>query len=397
MLLAVSLLCFARTGWDSMNYDKNSQVRQKIENVLEEVRGAKQNLDEERKKGSNYEAMIEKEFEPFKYRDAIPFLHQTIISALPNEKNNPEQAELYKAFASSDVGKILEIPRKDRKQVFITNMSTYFSNDLSTAQFGGADLWRRSRGTPGAEDGGMYDEMSEYDYAMQMEMEMGGGLYQYSPLGVGTGAQAAEEKKSGFVVTIAGFSPYGNNITELGELMDPHGVEDQLNKWGFITRLAHLDDLVEDVNSPFEVYKKDDPEHFKLEMKEVSWDEEIPAGIGVTERGDATTITTKPGQGDTGEWVLVDPMTKETINKVAVLDGEGKPVLDRNGRPVYKVNDHWFVLNVKFVWTEGPEPPEPPASSQLSRMSSRPGSRRPVSPPSSGSTGGRQVPSVGEF
>ncbi|MHC4751924.1 MAG: type IV pilus assembly protein PilM [Planctomycetota bacterium] len=395
MLLAVSLLCFARTGWDSMNYDKNSQVRQKIAGVLKEVRDAKQNLEEEKNKGSNYEAMIEKEFEPFKYREAIPLLHQTIISALPNEKNNPEQAGLYKAFFNGDIERISEIPRKDRKQVFITNMSTYFSNDLSTAQFGGADLWRRSRGTPGAEDEGMYDEMSEYDYAMQMQMEMGGGLYQYSPMGVGPGAQAAEEKKTGFVVTIAGYSPYGNNITELGELMDPHGVEDLRNKWGFITRLAHLDDLVEDVNSPFEVYKKDDPEHFNLEMKEVSWDEEIPAGIGVSERRSTTTITTKPGQGDTAEWVLVDPMTKETINKVAVLDEDGKPVLDRNGRPVNKVNDHWFVLNVKFVWTEGPEPPEPPA--QLSRMSSRPGSRRPVSPPSSGSTGGRQLPSVGDF
>ncbi|MHC4559700.1 MAG: type IV pilus assembly protein PilM [Planctomycetota bacterium] len=395
MLLAVSLLCFARTGWDSMNYDKNSQVRQKIAGVLKEVRDAKQNLEEEKNKGSNYEAMIEKEFEPFKYREAIPLLHQTIISALPNEKNNPEQAGLYKAFFNGDIERISEIPRKDRKQVFITNMSTYFSNDLSTAQFGGADLWRRSRGTPGAEDEGMYDEMSEYDYAMQMQMEMGGGLYQYSPMGVGPGAQAAEEKKTGFVVTIAGYSPYGNNITELGELMDPHGVEDLRNKWGFITRLAHLDDLVEDVNSPFEVYKKDDPEHFNLEMKEVSWDEEIPAGIGVSERRSTTTITTRPGQGDTTEWVLVDPMTKETINKVAVLDEDGKPVLDRNGRPVNKVNDHWFVLNVKFVWTEGPEPPEPPA--QLSRMSSRPGSRRPVSPPSSGSTGGRQLPSVGDF
>jgi len=47
-------------------------------------------------------------------------------------------------------------------------------------------------------------------------------------------------------------------------------------------------------------------------------------------------------------------MTKETISKVAALRADGKLMLDRNGKPIYEVNDHWFILNVKFVWRDAP-------------------------------------------
>jgi type IV pilus assembly protein PilM len=398
MLLAVSLLSFGRTGWDRMNYQKNSQVRAKTAGVLKEVREAKEKFDEEKDKGSGYKAKINKEFELFKYREVIPLLHETIISALPNEKNNSEQASLYQAFANGEVEEILKTPRKDRKQIFITSMSVYFTYDLDKAQFGGADLWRRSRGTPGAE--GYGDEMSEYDYSMMMEMEMGmgrsGDMYQYSPMGYGVAAQPKEEKKRGFVITLACYSPYGDSKTELGTLIDPHGVESQQDKWGFVTRLEHLDDIVEDVNSPFKMYMKDDPNHFNLDIQEVSWDTEMPVGIGVEELRYTKTATV-PGQADTGEWVLVDPMTKEIINKVAKLEEDGKQELYL-GKPIFEVNDHWFVLNFKFVWTGAPEPPEQPVSSQFSRMQAmRPGASPPVSPPSSESTRKRSVPNIGDF
>jgi len=358
ILLAVSLLCFARTGLDKMNYAKNGQVRQKIAMALSSVEDAKTMFEKEQAKDTESKVKIDKEFEPFKYREVVPLLHETIISALPNEHNNPEQAELYKAFASGDVKTIKKIPRDQREQVFITGMTTYFTNDLAGAKFGGADVWRRSRGgEPGMEDGAT----AEYEYAMmrETEMAMSRGMYEYSPMGPMGGA-AAEKKYSGFVVQVLCYSPYGRSKTELGQLIDPHSVEDQQNKWGFITRLAHLDDIAGDANSPFELYKKEDPEQFSLEIKEVTLDGEMPEGIGVWEEVTDETSQTGPRSMATArDWILIDPMTRETISKESVLNEDGKPRLYQ-GKPVYKVNDHWFVLNAKFIWKDAPEPPAPP-------------------------------------
>jgi len=165
----------------------------------------------------------------------------------------------------------------------------------------------------------------------------------------GPGASTAEEKKPGFVATIAGYSPHA----KIGELIDPHGVADKPDKWGFVTRLSHLDDFVADGNSPFEIFKKTDPEQYKLEIGEVSWEAQIPAGIGIRD------VRYKPTPGgavqqDNAEWVLIDPMTREIISKIPEWDENGRPKLDR-GLPVQTVNDHWFVLNVKFVWRDAPE------------------------------------------
>ncbi len=393
MLLAVSLLCFARTGLDKMNYAKNSQVRQKTLMALSNVEEAKKMFEEEQKKGTNYKAKIEKEFKPFDYREIIPLLHETIFSALPNEQSNPEQAELYKAFKSGDVKTIMKIPREQRKQIFISGMTIYFTNDLDAAKFGGADIWRRTRGgQPGMEDRGM----DEYELAMMMDAEraMGRGMYnEYSPMGFMRGAGTTEKKYSGFVVQALCYSPYGRSVTELGELIDPHGVEDRKDKWGFVTRLEHLDDMVEDADSPFELYKKEDSEHFGLDVREVTIDGEIPAGIGVWEELiDETTRTGSRSGSLTRNWILIDPMTGETINKESVLDEDGKPILYR-GKPVYKVNDHWFALNAKFIWRDAPEPPaRPVVTPPYGIMSTQ---RPTTSPsPSSSKSSGKSLPDI---
>ena len=41
------------------------------------------------------------------------------------------------------------------------------------------------------------------------------------------------------------------------------------------------------------------------------------------------------------------------ISKVAELDEDGTEKIER-GKVVYKVNDHWFILNAKFVWKDAP-------------------------------------------
>jgi len=384
MLLAVSLLCFARTGLDRMSHVKNGQVRQRIASVLNVVRQTNQKLQEIENEGSEYAAKIEKEFKPFEYREVIPSLHETIISALPNEKNNPKQAKLYRAFADGDVGGVLEVSRKQRKQLFITNMSVYFSTDLDAAQFGGADLWRKSRGTIGIGDE-FEEEYGDYE---EYEMEMMG--YEYALPGL-FGAQAVEEKKLGFVITIAGYSPYEN----IDELIYPAGVGNNQEQWGFVTRLLHLDDFV-DGNSPFELYEVTDPNQFNLETGEVSLDAQMPSGIGVEDFRETKAI--QPGQSEGIEWILIDPMTNETTSKVAVLEEDGKQVLYR-GKELYEVNDHWFVLNVKFIWRDRPDALYEAAQPQLPQfpgqpMLPTPGS--PVAPPTPGYQPpvGRQVPEI---
>jgi type IV pilus assembly protein PilM len=356
IVLAVSLLGIGRTLFDQISYTKNDSIRRQTSSFLSDVTDARNKLDEVTGKLPALEAIIQKEFEPFKYRNVIPLLHQTILSTLPNEKNNPAQRNLYQAFATGDVGTILKVPRNERKQIFITSITTSFTSDLDISGFGAMNLATRSMGA-GPKRGGR----SETDYEMMREMERrgyraGAGAPQYYPPSGMPGQEGvgAAEPNAGFVVIIAGYSPYKN----IGELMDPSGVENALDKWGLVTRLMHLDELV-DGNSPFKLYKKAEVEHFNLQIGEVGLDAEIPPGIGVLEvKADVITGAGRRQPVTTGTEMtsLIDPMTKEVISKVAELDEFGKPKLDqRSGKPVYKVNDHWFILNAKFRWKDAPK------------------------------------------
>lgn len=353
MLLVVSLLALGRWGLDTMNYNKNSSTRDKTSRVINNVEDAKGDLTYSQEERAKFDTTIENEFKPSEHRKVIAKLYETILSNLPNKIHHPEQAGLYDAFASGDVKGVMETPRNQRKQIFLTSLSAFFTYDLAAGQFGSADTWRKNRGMQGGDmEGG---EMDEYMYEMMM-MEDGMGYGgEYAPGGYG--ATTAEEKESGFVVTLVCYSPYGDNVAQLGPLIDPHGVENQPEKWGFATRLAHLDDYVEDGNSPFELYEKSDPEQFILEINKVVIDDEMPGGIGVMDVR-YNTSGGAPKLGDTGEWVLIDPLTKEIMNEVPELNSDGTQRLYQ-GQPVTRINDHWFVLKVKFIWRDAPEAPEP--------------------------------------
>ncbi len=397
LLLLVSLMSLARVGMDKINYAKNEQIRQDISRVINDATQARNQLDEQQRRGSESETIIKKQLEPFKYREAVPLLHETILSALPSTKNNPAQKELYEAFIKGDVETVLHIPRKDRKQLFITGMSAYFSNDLAKAQFGATAMMRRGSMGLGQQDGGMegYDMMM-YDPRMMDGDPLAQSRYALDfSLG---GQESAVEKKQGFVVTIAGYSPY----RDIGELLDPLGVGDKANRWGFVTRLQHLD-VVVDGNCPFELYEKANLEHYKLDKGPVDLSADVPAGIGV--------IDAVPGMGSqvagpgmmsstmVDRQILRDPMTREIINKVPVLDEYGKEVIDRRtSSPVYETNDNWFVLNFKVVWKDAPPPPPPPAGAMSAYGGapvSAPVSASPSPSPSPKSTGGKSKGGAG--
>jgi type IV pilus assembly protein PilM len=348
LFLLVSVLAFARTLIDKASYNEKADVRQEIRNTIEDAREAKRKTDFEKSEGSDSEAKIQKEFEVFNYRNVVPLLTEIILSALPNEKNSSEQEELYSAFAAGDVETVMKTPRRERKQIFITDLQIYFEEDVNSVPFEsrtegyGVSERRRSRS----------------DYTGDRGMQ-----------GVG----AVRQGEPGFLVTMVGYSPYKN----IYELMDPVGVEDKPDKWGFITRLAHLDDIV-DGNSPFTLYKKTGGDkHFKLDSDPVEARDELSIGdttnifrgIGVEEIRYEKMRTTSVGasrpimrmSGSIDERmdavrVLIDPMTKEVISKVVELDEDGTEKLV-NGRPVYTVNDSWFILNVKFAWKNAPAPP----------------------------------------
>ncbi|MHC4103434.1 MAG: type IV pilus assembly protein PilM [Planctomycetota bacterium] len=370
LLLFVSVLSFARTFFvDKVSYANNSQVRQTVTGIVNAARQAGSKLEAEQSKASGSEAAIQKVFEPFEYRDVVPLLHQTIFSVLPNEKSNPEQNRLYKAFVDGDVEEVLKTPREERKQVFVTSMSVFFSGDIARAEFGGADLLRaglkkkrRGKGFGGGMPGmgppgyGPPGYGGPAGYGGPPGYGPGGGMPGMSKYRSRTRSKGAkgddsaedEGEKAGFVVTIVGYSPYKS----VGELMDPAGVEDDPSKWGFVTRLLHLDDIF-DGNSPFELYRKAQVEHFKLEIGEVDLEAGVPQGIGI--RDTKFAKGKKADSKDFGEEVLIDPMTKEIISKVADLDEYGKEKIDRSGNVVYKVNDHWFRLDAKFVWKDAPK------------------------------------------
>jgi hypothetical protein len=136
-----------------------------------------------------------------------------------------------------------------------------------------------------------------------------------------TAPMEVAEVNAGFVVTIVGYSPY----EKIGELLDPMGVEDNRSRWGVVTRMMHLDEIY-DGNCPFSLYDKTNIEHCKLEVGEVTLEQaEILAGIGIwgyrTNRSQSGAATGRVSfaTGLDNEEILIDPMTREIINKVSEL------------------------------------------------------------------------------
>jgi type IV pilus assembly protein PilM len=343
LLLLVSLMSFGRTFLDKINYDKQEILRGKIKNILDEASTARNKLSGEKNKSSKSKAKIDKAKEPFQNRDVLPLLNQTILLALPNENNtnDPRQKQLHKAFAEGDVLKVREVPRKERKQIFITSMNVSFSDDIAMASFASTDFQaggrtRRSKTTKSKKP--TLTELIQQKFGAKSGSQF--GLKKVQKKSSGTQEQG-DEIKPGFVVTIAGYSPY----KQLIGLMDPYGVGSDPNEWGFVTRLIRLDEII-DGNSPFKLYEKGNKNHFELKIEPINLAKEMPAGIGIMEE---RVITTRDGKKYT-ENILKDPMTKEVISIVSAIDSDGREKLDQTGKAIVEENDHWFTLDMKFVW-----------------------------------------------
>jgi type IV pilus assembly protein PilM len=341
LLLAVSMLSFGRTLWDKMQYGKNYSTRQSAARIVNNFVSDNKEYKEIESKIVDLGSSVDKQFKVFDYRDIESQVFNTIFAALPNEKNNPRQAELYRAFASGNAEKVKSIKRKDRKQIFITNIIVRFTNDLKNAQFRQIDFTQKT---------------SSYLAGMQGEVDR--EMYRTAPdsrLLDSTATTTEEKRDSGFLVTITGYCPYGENVTDVYKLLDPKldlkTADTDREQWGFVTRFEHMDELFGvDVNSPFKLYNKTDQKHFQLEIHEVDISKgDYPVGTGVEQIKTYTTSFGIYRQSQVTNVPLIDPLTKEVISKVTETDSGGKSV-DR-------VNDHWFILKMKFLWKNAPEPP----------------------------------------
>ncbi len=352
LFLAVMLMCLGRVGWDRITYAKSESTRAKTKRVVNEAQGIVQSKDSIGQQETTIQEKVRKQFQLFEYRETVPKLHELLMSALPNAKNNPDQRALYEAFAAGDVAKVMAVPRPQRKQLFITHLSVYYSDNLETAQFNKTALMRRDQMTQtlGGDESGMY----ETEMMAELEAIYGKEYLQQSGM-LGTGTETT--KVAGFVVTVAGYSPYERFET----LLDPMGVETQPAKWGFVTRLAHLDKFLGlDPNStPFALYSRE-ADHFVLEKGVVDPTEVMPDGVGEVQYiQDPADPQVKAQAGmlgyglSRGKPILVDPMTREQIGAETIMDQYGRAMVDATGRPRLTERDHWFSLQFKLSWKSG--------------------------------------------
>jgi len=355
MLLIVSLMCLGRIGLDRVSYARSEQNHAAIKRVVTKAQSAqevKSNFETEKQ---TYNTKTETLLAPFKYREVVPHLYNLILAALPNAENTPDQRDLFLAYERGDAERVKSIPRPKRKQLILTGISVFFSDDLETAQFGQTATMRKDammRDSQLAMEG---EDGSTPDSVMAELMAIYGDRYAGM---AGFGKSTEEKKTPGFVVSIVGFSPYEN----IGALVDPPNVTNNPSRWGFVTRMANLD-AVTDSNCPFELYKKD-ADHFRFEYAVIEW-ETVPLGIGevevIPDKTNSASRTTGrsplllDAAGSAGIEILVDPLTRERIDAEPVLDADGKPRVDLLGKKQLIVHDSWFQLDFKLKWDHAPE------------------------------------------
>jgi hypothetical protein len=233
----------------------------------------------------------------------------------------------------------MQIPRRDRKQLFETRMSISYAEDLAIAGFEAINL---GKGPASSDPTGM-----------QGLIDPRGGLYGRDSMMAMMPQAEGAVASPGFVVVLEGYSPY----QDIGQLLDPSGVGGRPDQWGLVTRLMHLGgkttpDDPNDPNLPLVLYEKGSNIHFELTKGPVSSsDQTMPYGIGVPENEDSDLYTSATGQSVT----LVDPLTKEVISSFPKKDEMGRVDTDRlSGKPKMVINDTWFRLKFKLKWNDAP-------------------------------------------
>ncbi|MGA2915205.1 MAG: type IV pilus assembly protein PilM [Sedimentisphaerales bacterium] len=341
ILLAASILALLRTIIDlkACSSSESQRIKSQTEAALQSARTVESSLNEQKTRDAEYQKIIKQYTDAFNYRDAVPLFNETILKTLPN-------TDLYEAYVKGDIEKIKQIPRNQRKQVFITSIGINYADSLAAAPLEAARF--QSKIT------------ASRDYAPRTA----------EPKTARTGTSEQKDAK-GFVVVIEGYTPY----EKIGDILDPVGVGDDPNKWGIITRMLNLNTLFDsnspfDGNSPFELFDKNKIENFRIETGLVNpQDAQMPDGIGIQQtvtrvtaeetagaESKKTARTTKEADADlvAKETVLLDPLTNEEISRTFDIDDKGHKKYDAFGQPLYTERDKWFRIKAKFIWKNAP-------------------------------------------
>ncbi len=351
LILLACALALGRTFFDKMQYAKQQPVRRDIQNVISTTENSVRQLEEQKSKAVVYEEKIQKEMQLFEYRDVIPQVYQLIFSALPNAENNPQQRHLYEAFTRRDIQTIQQIPRNQRKQIFLTTIQIQYTQDLQNEPFQDTQSSSRARYQRTGQNQTFYED----DLMMD---PYGAPQPAYPSYSRQVDSSTGSTGKRGFVVSIAGYTPYENP----GQIFDPPNVGNNTDQWGMVTRLMNPKEVT-DINIPLSLFSKTDTKHFELKIQEImpesdtrTSQQKMPPGIGIRQ------IIDKSDDSTERQTVLVDPLTGEVINQTPVLTSQGRPALDNRGQIKYQTHDHWFIMNFKLLWETETSESQTPSS-----------------------------------
>ena len=198
-------------------------------------------------------------------RSMLQRLHKSLVNALPNAKHNPEQAAVYDAFLNGKLKELKQIPRNERKQVFISGIKTKYTDDLSKSfeeilsqgssrsvggsyQTAGATAGRGGGTMPAGRGGGAMPGAGGYmpggrqmPTARTTTPSMPSGRLGSTSRGNAMGSPSSSSastntSKEGFVVIIEGSTPHKNGL----EFLNVPGVGLDRQTWGFFNRLYHF-------------------------------------------------------------------------------------------------------------------------------------------------------------
>ena len=394
VLLAVSVLALATAFKASRQYQSHEPTRGEITQAISKVNQVNSRISEQQGRERPLVTKNEKEVKRFEYRDVVPLFNKTLLECLPNKENTPSQADLYNAFDSGNAQAVLEVPRTERKQLFITRFAAEYTDDVASSKFPQSNAKTRSRrsgsrrrgggvmpGMPGGfpmMPGGMPGGFPMMPGGMPGMPGMGMPQKKSPQTTSRTGEDDQEAGGAGFTVLIEGYSPYQN----ISELLDPPMVGEDQGRWGVVSRFKNLKELFPQI--PFELFSKSDTLHFKYETGLVDLNSaDMPVGIGVEKEVERvpldetadklgnTRTPTRRGASDYVdiETVLVDPMTGEEISKTYDIYTQqdidansdlterdlGRKKLDNFGEEQFIERDHWFRIQAKFVWKKSSE------------------------------------------
>lgn len=388
VLTAALLLGMVRAYSDLRRYDAQEAVRREVQSSVQQVEEVIRAVSEQEARRQPLMDTFAKHKQLFEGRDLVPQLNELLLLALPNAQNTPSQAALFNAFESGNVAEVVKTPRAERKQIFLTRVIIESVPNVVTASFPTGDrtggfrqpaMPMRGGTMPGVPMMPGMPMMPGVPMMPDMPTQGVPGMPPTRPdlrpmMPSLSGGEQPTEELPGFTILIEGFSPY----QRLSELLDPAGVSDTPSKWGVITRLENLAKWMP--NAPFELYQKQDIQHFRIETGWVDLTSgQTPAGIGILKevervpKEERTTATTPLGVGGiTGqtqdrilvEMVLIDPFTQEEISRTYDIyteqDIAKDPTLSRRdlgrkkytqfGQEMFINRDQWFRIYAKLIW-----------------------------------------------